>query len=86
MLALGSRPGGLEDPDDVPTRGGTRRSGTACTSASANGWHGARCASPTGLLDRFASLRSPVPMEHVPLRDDGVIDGVPQLPITWDTT
>ncbi|MFF8787350.1 cytochrome P450 [Streptomyces sp. NPDC015125] len=37
----------------------------------------------SALLDRFPSLRLAVPAEQVPMRDDMLIYGVHELPVTW---
>ncbi|MFD5384358.1 cytochrome P450 [Streptomyces sp. NPDC127074] len=37
----------------------------------------------SALLDRFPTLRLAVPVEQVPMRDDMVVYGVHELPVTW---
>ncbi|MEU5209957.1 cytochrome P450 [Streptomyces sp. NPDC020742] len=37
----------------------------------------------SALLDRFPTLRLAVPVEQVPLRDDMLVYGVHELPVTW---
>ena len=37
-----------------------------------------------GLLRRFTTLQLAVPLEQVPFRDDSIIYGIRELPVTWD--
>ncbi|MGP8300744.1 cytochrome P450 [Streptomyces inhibens] len=37
----------------------------------------------SGLLDRFPTLRLAVPVEQVPMRDNMLVYGVHELPVTW---
>ncbi|MGE7438056.1 cytochrome P450 [Kitasatospora sp. NPDC001175] len=37
----------------------------------------------TALFDRFPTLRLAVPVEEIPMRDDMVVYGVHELPVTW---